>query len=75
MDSSAKKCRQYLVEYLSYGFIPAPQNPSMAFCLKCMKMCSDESMRPRKMRKHLDSAHPDKKEQAAGILSKPLEQL
>ncbi|KFD50620.1 hypothetical protein M513_08427 [Trichuris suis] len=67
MDSSAKKkCRQYSVEYLSYGFIPTPQNPSMAFCLNCTKMFSNESMRLSKMKKHLDSAHPDKKD-------KPLE--
>uniref|UniRef100_A0A5S6Q8E4 C2H2-type domain-containing protein n=1 Tax=Trichuris muris TaxID=70415 RepID=A0A5S6Q8E4_TRIMR len=63
MNSSAKKkCRQYSVEYLSYGFNPAPQNPSMPFCLNCMKMFSNESMRPSKMKKHLDIAHPDKKD-------------
>ncbi|KFD61154.1 hypothetical protein M514_26641 [Trichuris suis] len=66
-DSSAKKkCRQYSVEYLAYGFIPAPQNPSMAFCLNCTKMVSNESMIPSKMKKHLESAYADKKD-------KPLE--
>ncbi|KFD48456.1 hypothetical protein M514_10674 [Trichuris suis] len=38
----------------------------MTFCLNCMKMVSNESMIPSKMKKHLDSAHPDKKD-------KPLE--
>ncbi|KFD48872.1 hypothetical protein M514_21522 [Trichuris suis] len=67
MDSSAnKKCRQYSVEYLSYSFIPPPQNPSMAFRLNCMKMFSNESMRLSKMKKHLDSAHPDKKDKLLG---------
>uniref|UniRef100_A0A5S6QDF3 Piwi domain-containing protein n=1 Tax=Trichuris muris TaxID=70415 RepID=A0A5S6QDF3_TRIMR len=63
MNSSAKKkCRQYSVEYLSYGFNPAPQNPSVPFCLNCMKMFTNESMRPSKMKKNPDIAQSDKKD-------------
>ena len=32
-----RKCRQYSVEYLTYGFIPAPQNEQLPMCLLCFQ--------------------------------------
>ncbi|XP_064090858.1 zinc finger MYM-type protein 6-like [Macrobrachium nipponense] len=66
MTSPAKKkCRQYSVEYIAFGFIESPQNTTMPMCLLCMTSLSNESMRPSKLKKHLETAHKDKKEQAA----------
>ena len=35
--ASKKKCRQYSVEYLKYGFIQSPTNPQQPMCLVCEK--------------------------------------
>ncbi|XP_076039364.1 protein FAM200C-like [Oratosquilla oratoria] len=39
---SKKKCRQYSVEYLDYGFIESPQNSVMPMCLICKASMSNE---------------------------------
>lgn len=57
---SKKKCRQYNVEYLKYGFIPAPSNQQLPQCLLCEKVFSNEAMKPSRLNEHLTKAHPDK---------------
>lgn len=54
------------MEYLQYGFIPSPQDQSLPMCLNCMATFSNETMKPCKLKKHLVTSHPDKKD-------KPLE--
>ncbi|KFD45186.1 LOW QUALITY PROTEIN: hypothetical protein M513_13937, partial [Trichuris suis] len=55
-----KKCRQYNVEYLRYGFIPSPSNPQQPFCLICEKAFANELVKPSKLVKHLKTMHGDK---------------
>jgi hypothetical protein len=65
-----KKCRQYSIEYLAHGFIPSPQDKWMPLCLICMSTLSDESMRPCKLRLHLETIHKDKKDKSLDYFKK-----
>ncbi|XP_068200264.1 zinc finger MYM-type protein 6-like [Palaemon carinicauda] len=65
-----KKCRQYAVEYIAYGFIESPQNITMPMCLLCMISLSNESMRPCKLKKHLETAHKDKGDKSIDFFKK-----
>ena len=56
-DPKKKKCRQYNVEYLKYGFIPAPHNPQMPFCLLCERSFSNEAMKPSRLMEHMKKTH------------------
>ena len=58
--ASKKKCRQYSVEYLKYGFIQSPTNPQQSMCLVCEKNFSNEAMKPSWLLEHLQEIHPDK---------------
>ena len=58
--ASKKKCRQYFVEYLKYGFIQSPINPQQAMCLVCDKNLSNETRKPSRLLEHLQKIHPDK---------------
>ena len=60
MAESKKKCRQYSVEYLKYGFIPDPKNEQLPKCLICEKSYSNEAMKPSRMTEHLKKMHPEK---------------
>ncbi|XP_050528101.1 SCAN domain-containing protein 3-like [Daktulosphaira vitifoliae] len=60
--SAKKKCRQYLVEYLKFGFIASPLNVQLPFCLMCEKTFSNEAMKPSRLKDHLSKIHSDKLE-------------
>lgn len=68
--AAKKKCRQYSVEYLAYGFIESPQNTAKPLCLLCMNSLSNESMRPSKLKNHLETAHKDKKDKPLDFFKK-----
>ena len=53
--ASKKKCRQYYVEYLKYGFLQSPTNPQ-----DCERNFSNEVMKPSRFLEHLQKIHPDK---------------
>ncbi|KRZ66411.1 Zinc finger MYM-type protein 6 [Trichinella papuae] len=56
MGDTKKKCRQYSIEYLKYGFIPSPKNAQLPMCLICEKVFSNEAMKPSRL---LDVAKKD----------------
>ncbi|KAG8234802.1 hypothetical protein J437_LFUL006635 [Ladona fulva] len=60
--SSKKKCRQYNVDYLKYGFIQSPINKHMPMCLLCERVFSNKAMKPSRLIDHSRKAHPDKTE-------------
>lgn len=63
MGEPKKKCvRQYNDEYLKYGFIPAPGNSSVPYCLLCSREFSNEAMKPCKLLGHLTKVHPERKD-------------
>ena len=58
--ASKKKCRQYSVEYLRYGFIQSPTNPQQPMCLVCEENFSYEAMKLSRLLEHLQKIHLDK---------------
>ena len=60
MAESKKKCRQYNIEYINYGFIPSPTNIHLPMCLICEQVFSNEAMKPSRLKDHLNKIHPDK---------------
>ncbi|XP_072403918.1 zinc finger BED domain-containing protein 5-like [Chiloscyllium punctatum] len=61
-SSSKKKCRQYSMDYLRYGFIQSPSNKQLPLCLLCEQSFSNEAMKPSRLIKHLEKKHSDKKD-------------
>ncbi|CAH1954829.1 unnamed protein product [Acanthoscelides obtectus] len=53
MSESNKKCRQYSVDYLKFGFIPS---------LPDKQVLGNDAMKPSKLQDHLRRCHPDKTE-------------
>ena len=62
MAAAKKKCRQYSVDYLKFGFIPSLTNKTLPLCLLCEKVFSNDAMKPAKMKEHLERIHSDKKD-------------
>jgi len=60
--SAKKKCRQYLVEYLKFGFIASLLNVQLPLCFICEKTFSNEAMKPSRMKDHISKIHSDKLE-------------
>jgi len=60
-SESKKKCRQYNIEYLKYGFIQSPTNITLPMCLICRKVFSNEAMKPSRLQEHLTKVHANKK--------------
>lgn len=60
--ASKKKCRQYSVEYLKYGFVKAPHTQQQPMCPMCEKVFSNKAMKPSKLLEHLTKMHSDKAE-------------
>lgn len=61
-SKAKKKCRQYSIEYLKYGFTYSPTNQSLPMCLICQKVFSNEAMKPSRLQEHLNKMHADKKD-------------
>lgn len=62
-SSASKKTRLYNDSYLNYGFTSFDGKPQ---CVVCSQVLSDESMKPSKLIRHLETKHPAHK-------NKPLE--
>ena len=61
-QQAKKKCRQYSVEYLKYGFVSAPHNQHQTMCLLCEKVFSNEAMTLSRLLENLIKIHPDKED-------------
>ena len=61
-ENPKKKCRQYFIDYLKFGFITSPTNQQLPFCLLCNQVFSNEGIKPSRMCGHLTKKHPDKKD-------------
>ena len=59
-QQAKRKCRQYSMEYLKYGFVSAPHSQQQPMCLLCKKMLSNEAMEPSRLFEHLTKMHSDK---------------
>lgn len=59
MATAKKKCRQYSVDYLKYGFVPSEADKQLPMCLLCNKVLTNDSMKPSKLENHLKRCHTD----------------
>ena len=69
-SAAKKKTRQYSIDYLSYGFNESPQNITKPKCLICLAELTNESMKPIKLRIHLETKHSDKKNKSLEYFQK-----
>ena len=60
MAEQKRKCRQYSVDYLKFGFILSPWDKHLPMCLLCNKVLCNDAMKPSKLEDHLRRCHPDK---------------
>ena len=59
-SEKVKKCRQYDLSYLEFGFIPSPNDNTKPICLICGSLFSNEAMKPSRLKDHLTRQHPSK---------------
>ncbi|KFD63506.1 hypothetical protein M514_08497 [Trichuris suis] len=71
MAEAKKKCRQYNVEYLRYGFIPSPSNPQQPFCLISLKISKTPENDARRQGQYFQSVRDNfqKRPKLPGIFS------
>ncbi|CAG9786987.1 unnamed protein product [Diatraea saccharalis] len=62
MSEAKKKRRQYCADYIKYGCIENPTNPSSPLCLICKKTFSNEAMKPSRLQDHFNKIHPHNKD-------------
>ena len=60
MTESKKKCRQYSVDYLKFGFLPSKADKRLPICLLCNKVLRNDPIKPSKLENHLRRCHSDK---------------
>lgn len=60
MSAKQKKCRQYSIDYLKFGFVPSPTNQQLPMCLLCQHVFSNEAMKPSRLNEHFLKKHSDK---------------
>ncbi|GFW90726.1 SCAN domain-containing protein 3 [Trichonephila clavipes] len=60
MAESIKKCRQYSVDYLKFGFIASVYDKRLPMFLLCNRVLSNDAMKPSKVEDHL-KRYPDKR--------------
>ena len=60
MSESKKKCRQYNLDYLKFGFISSLPNKQLPMCLLCSKVLSKDAIKPSKLPDHLRRSNPHK---------------
>lgn len=53
----SKKVRHYSSEFLKYGFIQAPNDNKILFCLICRQCLTNESMKLGRLKAHLKAKH------------------
>ena len=51
-SKKVKKCRQYDLSYLEFGFIPSPNDNTKPMCLICGSLFSNEAMKPSRLKDH-----------------------
>ena len=55
-----KKCRQYDLSYLEFGFISSPNDNIKPMCLICGSLFSNEAMKPSRLKDQLTRLHSSK---------------
>lgn len=51
--------RHYSEEYLKFGFVSTGSDNHLPVCVICLTTLSNECMKPSKLKRHLETKHPD----------------
>ena len=69
--NAMSKKRKYYESYLQFGFISIVSNDiEKPQCVLCMNVLSAESMKPSKLKRHLETSHPDYKDKNLGYFER-----
>ena len=71
-DTLKAKKRKYDESYINLGFVDSNGSP---LCMLCSKLLPNSSMVPAKMRRHLETVHPDFKDKSKEFFVRKKEQL
>lgn len=75
-NSVSAKVRKYNSDYLSLGFTySGTENEPKPQCVICFEILSNEAMKPAKLRRHLETKHPDCKSKPAEFFKIKLGEL
>ena len=70
---AAKKLRRYNEAYLQFGFtVTADQRPK---CVACAEVLANDSMKPCKLKRHLETKHAGIKDKLAEYFKRKLDGL
>ena len=62
INDTQRTKRKYKDEYIAFGFTAIEAEDSqIPFCLVCKKKLSNEALVPSKLKRHLESSHPEVK--------------
>jgi len=53
--ASVPKKRKYQDDYLGFGFIKSEKDDSLPLCLICFKVLTNDSMKPSKIKTHMET--------------------
>src|SRR5579872_1292831 len=69
---SKTKRRKYDESYISFGFVDSNGSP---LCMLCSKLLPNSSMAPAKLRRHLETVHPESKDKNKEFFVRKKDQL
>ncbi|XP_036219150.2 zinc finger BED domain-containing protein 5 [Bactrocera oleae] len=69
---SKTKKRKYDESYISFGFVDSNGSP---LCMLCSKLLPNSSMAPAKLRRHLETVHPESKDKNKEFFVRKKDQL
>nr|XP_036227384.1 zinc finger BED domain-containing protein 5-like [Bactrocera oleae] len=69
---SKTKIRKYDESYISFGFVDSNGSP---LCMLCSKLLPNSSMAPAKLRRHLETVHPESKDKNKEFFVRKKDQL
>ncbi|XP_014298159.2 zinc finger BED domain-containing protein 5-like [Microplitis demolitor] len=70
--ASKEKKRIYDESYINFGFVDSDGSP---LCMLCSKLLPNSSMAPAKLRRHLETVHPESKDKSIDFFVRKKEQL
>ncbi|CAG5047553.1 unnamed protein product [Parnassius apollo] len=70
-EKTSSKKRRYDESYLSFGFVPVGMTEnSDGQCVICNKIISNSSLVPAKLKRHLDTNHPELKDKSVSFFER-----
>jgi hypothetical protein len=72
---SKPKSRMYDESYLSFGFTRVIINSEEPHCVLCLSLLAADSMKPLKLKRHLETKHSEMKNKPEEYLRRKLDEI